>query len=279
MIELTFYGVRGSTPCSGPGTLQTGGNTSCVSVAVDDDDLIVFDLGTGARYLGADLCSTEILPMKCTALVSHLHWDHVQGIPFFGPLLHPETELHVVGPKQTDFTLEEAIHRFISPPLFPVEMAEIPAKMTFHEASRGTMTIGSATVSIAPLLHVGATNCYRVDGPSSGSVAYLSDHQEPADGSVPADIAEFCADVDVLIHDAQYDAAELLMRSDWGHSTAEFAVNVALASNAKRLVLFHHDPSHNDDWVADATAKAQAQAGNRLEVIAAVEGMTLTSGI
>ena len=195
MIEIVFYGVRGSTPCSGPGTLKTGGNTSCVAVSVDDEEMIILDLGTGVRYLGAELCSTEILPLKCTALVTHLHWDHVQGIPFFGPLLHPETEMCIVGPKQADHTLEEAIHRFISPPLFPVEMAEIPAKLSFVEASEGAMNIGSATVSIAPLRHVGITNCYRIDGPSSGSVAYLSDHQEPPDGAVPADIAAFCSGV------------------------------------------------------------------------------------
>jgi phosphoribosyl 1,2-cyclic phosphodiesterase len=279
VIEIDFYGVRGSTPCSGPATSNTGGNTSCVAVSVDGEDVIILDLGTGARYLGAKMCATEVLPVKCTALVSHLHWDHVQGIPFFGPLLNPDSELHIVGPKQIENTLEEAIHRFISPPLFPVEMAEIPAKLSFHEASEGAMPIGSAAVSIAPLTHVGATNCYRIDGPSSGSVAYLSDHQEPPDGVVPRDIAAFCSEVDVLIHDAQYDAQELLLRSDWGHSTAEFAVNVALESNAKRLVLFHHDPSHDDEWVANATAKAQAQAGSRLEVIAAVEGLRLTSGI
>lgn len=279
MIEIDFYGVRGSTPCSGPATIKTGGNTSCVALSVDGEDLIILDLGTGARYLGAKLCATKILPLKCTALVSHLHWDHVQGIPFFGPLLNQEFQLHIVGPKQIEDTLEEAIHRFISPPLFPVEMAEIPARLSFHEASEGVMTIGSAAVSIAPLNHVGSTNCYRIDGPSSGSVAYLSDHQEPPDGAVPSEIASFCSGVDVLIHDSQYDAEELLLRSDWGHSTAEFAVNVALESNAKRLVLFHHDPAHDDAWVADATAKAQAQAGDRLEVIAAVEGLRLTSDI
>ena len=279
MIEIEFYGVRGSTPCSGPGTLETGGNTSCVAVSVDDDDLIVLDLGTGARYLGAKVCATEIVPVNVTALVSHLHWDHVQGIPFFGPLLNENSELRIVGPKQVGSTLEEAIHRFISPPLFPVEMTEIPAKLSFTEVSDGVLSIGSATVSIAPLLHVGATNCYRIDGPGGGSVAYLSDHQEPADGAVPADIASFCSGVDVLIHDAQYDAEELLIRSDWGHSTAEFAVNVALESEAKRLVLFHHDPSHDDAWVANAAADAQALAGDKLEVIAAVEGLSLTSGI
>lgn len=278
MIEIEFFGVRGSTPCSGEATLATGGNTSCVSLSVDGEDLIILDLGTGARYLGAKLCTEDRLPVSVTALVSHLHWDHVQGIPFFGPLLDAESELRIVGPKQSDCSLEEAIHRFISPPLFPVEMAAIPAKLSFLEASDGVMTIGSATVSIAPLLHVGTTNCYRIDDTGTGSVAYLSDHQEPSDGVVPTEIAEFCSGVDLLIHDAQYDAAELAIRSDWGHSTAAFAVNVALAAKAKRLVLFHHDPAHDDRWVADTTIQAQKLAGTDLEVIAAVEGLVITSG-
>ena len=279
MIEICFYGVRGSTPCSGSETVGVGGNTSCVAVSVNGEDPIILDLGTGVRYLGAELMEAGRVPFKGTALVSHLHWDHVQGIPFFGPLLSEDSELRIIGPKQVDPTLAEAIHRFISPPLFPVEMADIPARLSFVEASDGVMTIGAATVSIAPLAHVGATNCYRIDGPNGGSVAYLSDHQEPSDGVVPEDVAAFCKGVDVLIHDAQYDSEELALRHNWGHSTAAFAVNVAHACEAKRLVLFHHDPSHDDEWIAQATAQARALAGPDLEVIAAVEGLSLTSGI
>ncbi len=154
MIEICFYGVRGSTPCSGPETVGVGGNTSCVTVSVNGEDPIILDLGTGVRYLGADLMEAGRVPFKGTALVSHLHWDHVQGIPFFGPLLSEDSELRIIGPKQVGPTLAEAIHRFISPPLFPVEMADIPARLSFVEASDGVMTIGAATVSIAPLAHV-----------------------------------------------------------------------------------------------------------------------------
>ncbi len=279
MIEIEFFGVRGSTPCSCPATMGFGGNTSCVVLHVGDDDPIILDLGTGLRYLGDRIHRDhEEKTFRGTALVTHLHWDHIQGLPFFVPLLQDGAELEIVGPSQPDTNLQTEICSFIRPPLFPVHLEVLPGIVHFNETSEDHLTIGSAEVMIRPIPHVGNTNGYRIDGPS-GSVAYLPDHQQPQDGSmhVPEPVLDLCRDVDVLIHDAQYDAEEFSRKIDWGHSTAEYAVEVALAANARRLVLFHHDPAHDDDWVKAASEETQRLAGDKLEVLAAFEGLVLTS--
>lgn len=277
MLELRFYGVRGSTPCSCPGTQRYGGNTSCVGVAVPGEDPMVFDLGTGARYFGYDL--VEQGARQLTAFVSHLHWDHLQGLPFFPFLLQPGVNLTVVAPSQPSSTLEEAVRSAIRPPVFPVELAALPGTVDFVELGEGTMEVGSATVRAIPCPHVGPTSAYRIDA-GGGSVAYISDHQQPVDGSHDVDpgIVELCRGVDVLIHDAQYSAEEFVTKATWGHCTVDFAVEVAIRSGARRLVLYHHDPSH-DDAVLDAyLARGREVAGDRLEVLAAREGLVLRSG-
>ncbi len=280
MIDITFYGVRGSTPCACDGTKTYGGNTSCVLVRVGADEPIILDLGTGLRYLGHRL-QKELgdEAFSGTALVSHLHWDHVQGLPFFAPLMHPGAKLDILGPPQVEQTLQSTIESFVSPPLFPVGIADLPGTLSFREVLNHTFSIGSATVTTAEVAHCGATNGYRIQN-GTGSVAYLSDHQAPIDGSldVPESVMALCRDVDVLIHDAQYDLDEFELKANWGHSTVDYAVAVAAASGAARLVLFHHDPSHDDDWIEDALAHARELAAGRFEVLAASESLSLRSG-
>ncbi len=280
MLDITFYGVRGSTPCSCDATSGFGGNTSCVYVGVGGGSPIVLDLGTGLRYLGERL--TKELgsqPFVGTALLTHVHWDHVQGLPFFVPLLQDGAKLTIVGPPQEGLPLEETVKSFVAPPLFPVHLELLPGVVDFVETQSGPLRLGPATVSVAPVRHVGRTNGYRIQN-GTGSLAYISDHQQPLDGSlnVPLDVVDLCRDVDVLIHDAQYSAEEFKAKFDWGHSTVDYAVAVAKAANVKRLVLFHHDPGHDDQWVAEAQQWAQSLAGPEVEVIAAAEGLTLRSG-
>jgi phosphoribosyl 1,2-cyclic phosphodiesterase len=280
MIDITFYGVRGSTPCACHGTKGYGGNTSCVLVQVAGDDPIVLDLGTGLRYLG-ERFKKELgdQPFRGTALVSHLHWDHVQGLPFFVPLMRDGAELEIVGPVQSKGSLREAVEGFITPPLFPVDLVELPGDVSFRELSNAAFELGSSVVSAIEVAHNGVTNAYRIQN-GTGSVVYISDHQAPIDGSleVPSEVVELCRGVDVLIHDAQYDLDEFEQKRDWGHSTIDYAVAVAAAGEVSRLVLFHHDPTHDDSWIDDALAHARELADGRFEVLAAAEGMNLRSG-
>lgn len=281
MLSATFYGVRGSTPCSGESTNGYGGNTSCVLVEVPGQDPIICDLGTGLRYLGRDLeQSPRRRPFSGTALISHLHWDHIQGLPFFRPVLGPGAHLELIGPRQ-EFgrSLASAFERFVCPPVFPVSLANLPGSFSYRDACDEVLQVGRATVTCFTVPHVGPTNGYRIDA-GHGSVAYLSDHQQPLDGShdVPEDIVEACRGVDILIHDAQFDADEFAERADWGHCTPDFALELARRCGARRLVLFHHDPAHDDDWIRSTVERVQAAAGEELVVIGAAEGMRLVSG-
>jgi phosphoribosyl 1,2-cyclic phosphodiesterase len=277
VLQLRFYGVRGSMPCSCPGTRGYGGNTSCVFVDVSAGESLVLDLGTGSRYLGYDLVRRG--DRRLTALVSHLHWDHIQGLPFFPFLLTPGNHLEVVGPRPGEQSLAEAISGAVQPPIFPVKLEAFPGTISFRELDAGTFEVGAARVTVAPCPHVGPTSAYRIDV-GSGSVAYVSDHQQPSDGSLEVDpaVVALCADVDVLIHDAQYAHDEFAHKSTWGHCTVDFAVEVAARAGARRLVLYHHDPAHDDRRLDAFLERGRALAGDRFEVLAAREGLVLRSG-
>ena len=277
MLDITFYGVRGSTPCCGPSIARHGGNTSCVVVEVPGEEPVICDLGTGLRYFGADLDGRGgVEPFRATALVTHLHWDHIQGLPFFGPILRPGSTLDIIGPTQHGDSLEEVVGAALSPPMFPVPLAHLPGEIRFREVSKACFTVGSALVTAFPVPHVGPTNGYRIEA-GGASVAYISDFQQPPgdDPDVPPHIVEHCRGVDVLIHDAQYDPAEFAAKSTWGHCTVAYAVQVARAAGARRLVLFHHDPLHDDAWIDRAVDEANDLADGEVEVLAASEGLVL----
>jgi ribonuclease BN (tRNA processing enzyme) len=259
-----------------------GGNTSCVLVELDDGALLILDLGTGLRYLGRDLAAGRDPDetFRATALISHLHWDHIQGIPFFAPLLRAGSDLMVLGPPQPGSSLGRELSRAVQPPLFPVSLADFPGEIRFHDATDEVLAVGSAKITPFEVPHMGPTNGYRIDA-SGGSLAYISDHQQPRDGSfeVPDPIVAACEGVDVLIHDAQFDESEFIARPDWGHCTPAFAAEVARRCGASRLVLFHHDPGHDDAWISRARERVEVVARGRFEVLAAYEGMRITSGL
>lgn len=268
--------MRGSTPCHGDDVARYGGNTSCVSVDVAGHEPILLDLGTGARYFGLQ-CPPE--SRFCgTCLVSHLHWDHVQGLPFFPPLLRADSQVDIYAPVQEDGrSIGEVIRDSLAPPLFPVALDMFPGDVVFHAKGDDEFAIGSVEVTSRLIPHVGNTLGYRleVDGVS---VAYLSDHQQPGVDVYEAtdNARELCAGVDLLIHDAQYSRDEFERKANWGHCTAEYAVWLALESDVKRLALFHHDPTHDDDHIDGVLADARARChGSGTEVVAASEGLTL----
>jgi phosphoribosyl 1,2-cyclic phosphodiesterase len=280
LLDVTFYGVRGSTPTPCAENQRYGGNTSCVTLEVDGQSPIVFDLGTGLRFWGEDLgCNGT--PFHGTALITHLHWDHVQGLPFFMPINREGARLDVVGPTHDGRTLEQSFSVFMRPPFFPVTVGDLKGDVTFHDVDHGDLEVGEARVRVRQVPHVGATNGYRVDW-AGVSVAYISDHQEPPGrpGHVDDAVLDLCDGVDLLIHDAQYTPDEFAEREHWGHCTVRYAVEVARQSGAKQLALFHHDPSHHDQRVDELLREAQGW-GREVgvgRIFAASEGLRLSLG-
>ncbi len=257
--------------------MRYGGNTSCVGLEIDGVDSIVFDLGTGLRLWGESLHQR---PLRAHALVTHLHWDHIQGLPFLASIHDPDAHLDVYGPSHDGIGIAESFDVFMNPPLFPIQSSDLQGEVVFHDVCNESFEIGSATVTTAQVPHVGATNGYRVET-AGAAVAYVSDHQEPVGRPDHVDerVLALCRDVDILIHDAQYTSDEFRMKSDWGHCTVPYAVEVAAQAGAKTLALFHHDPSHCDDSVDTLLEMARSlAAAQHIEIVAAAEGMKLECG-
>jgi len=249
-VHARFWGSRGSLAAPGPDTVRIGGNTSCVEVRVDDGSLLILDSGTGIRALGASLDGSA--PGRIDILLSHLHLDHLEGLGFFAPLWDARSELHIWGPPSPTRSLTDRISRYLSPPLFPVRLGEVPAAVELHDTPAEPWTIGSATVTARPIVHRGPTVGYRIED-GARSLAYLTDH-EPALGidlatADPGWVSGFevAAGADVLIHDCQYTEEEYPPRAGFGHSSTQHVAAFARLAGAKRLLLFHHDPNHSDD--------------------------------
>ncbi len=270
---MRFFGVRGSTACQGGDIARYGGNTSCVSVEVPGHAPIMLDIGTGARYFGAGYPVDR--PFRGTCLLSHPHWDHIQGLPFFPPLLRSaDTHIDIYAPVQTDgTTVAEVVSQMLRPPLFPVGLADLRGSVDFHSIGNSEFTVGEVSVTSRLIPHLGNTCGFRLEW-NGHSVAYLSDHQQPGvDVYTTTDnVRELCEGVDLLIHDAQYTRPEFEQRSTWGHCTSDYAVWVASECHVRTLALFHHDPTHTDD-VIDAMVEAANAASGDVTVIAAREGL------
>lgn len=259
-MEVTFYGVRGSCPCSGPSYRKFGGNTSCLAVTIAGDDPLILDLGTGVRALGDALergLRKEGRPLRANALLTHLHFDHVLGLPFFRPLRDPGAVLEVYGPRQEDGGIHDVLHSMVKPPFFPIQMAEFRGDVRFHDTVDEEMAIGSAKVKARAVPHRGQTLGFRVEA-EERTLAYIPDHQAPLDRWAIGDaVLELCHDADLVVHDAQYSNEEFLDHADWGHSTVAYAVRVAAEAGARRLALFHHDPGHNDRAIERLVSEAR----------------------
>jgi phosphoribosyl 1,2-cyclic phosphodiesterase len=251
-VRATIWGCRGSLPTPGARTLAFGGNTSCVAIELGDEALLVLDAGTGICELGGRLDGVTAPIHIC---LTHLHLDHVEGLRFFAPLWRPESEVHIWGPPSAVTPLFERISRAFSPPLFPVQLSDVPCSLTVHDVPEDEWSVGSARVRAEPVIHPGPTLGYRVEA-GGRTLAYLPDH-EPFlggdGGERPPDwLSGFAvaADADVLVHDSQYTPEEYASRVGWGHSSVDHAVRYARAAGAERLVLFHHDPLRSDDELA-----------------------------
>jgi ribonuclease BN (tRNA processing enzyme) len=282
-VKLTFFGVRGSCPCSSEQQRRYGGNTSCVLVEVDGEPPLLLDLGTGLREVGCHLRERQATgdgPFRATALLTHLHYDHVLGLPFFSPLRDPGARLDIHGPSQPDGDLGEVLSGMVRPPFFPISMDEFKGEMRGHAIDGSAeLTVGGIEITARPVPHVGPTLGFRIEA-EGRSVAYVSDHQAPVDRrQVDKQVLELCDRADLVVHDAQYTDDEFEALAGWGHSTADYAVRVAGESGARRLMMFHHDPAHSDGQIDRMLDGArQAAERYRCDVAAASEGATLDLG-
>jgi len=279
-VKVTFYGVRGSCPCAGDRYRRIGGNTACVLVSVEGDPPLILDLGTGLRPLGdaiGRILEAQGSPLAANSLLTHLHFDHILGLPFFAPLHDPGAVLHVYGPRQGGGSLRETLHAAVQPPFFPVHMSEFRGEVRFSETVDEDFAVGSCKVLARSVPHRGDTLGFRVEA-GGQSLAYIPDHQAPLDRRhIPDGVLELCGGADLVVHDAQYSEEEFVERSEWGHSTVAYAVRVAAESGARRLLLFHHDPSHSDRYVERLLGQARRLPdAQRLEDVSiAREGMTI----
>jgi phosphoribosyl 1,2-cyclic phosphodiesterase len=279
--RVKFWGVRGSTPCDGERFTHYGGDTSCVEVTAAGHPTIVFDLGTGLRSFGAQVASEASLDeFSATVLLTHLHWDHIQGLPFFAPVSSGRGQLEVYGPRQPEGTLLNAFAGVMRPPYFPITPDQLAGQVDFVDVGHDDFVVDGARVRSRWVRHCGPTLGFRVEI-EGVSIAYVSDHgpgcSADPDDFVPLDVLELCDGVDLLIHDAQHRNDEFEPKRKWGHSTVDYAVHVAHAAGARRLVLFHHCPTHADADLDLMTRDASELASrcSSLEVITAAQGLEL----
>ena len=288
-MKIRFWGTRGSVAKPGPTTLRYGGNTSCVEIRSVDGTLLVLDCGTGAHELGHSLMAVGEPASNGHLLITHTHWDHIQGFPFFAPLFVPGNTWDIYAPGAIGQQLERTLAGQMEYNYFPVTLAQLGATTRFHDLVEGRFAIGGVRVVTQYLNHPALTLGYRLE--SGGVVIVYSSDHEPHAPNPAARLAgeppmhgedrrhvEFLADADLVIHDAQYTVEEYPQKLGWGHTPAEWAVDYAVAARARRLALFHHDPHRKDDAIdrlVETCRRRAGAAGSPLDVFAAAEGEEL----
>jgi phosphoribosyl 1,2-cyclic phosphodiesterase len=275
-VQVSFYGVRGSIPTPGADTLRYGGNTACVHIALADKTNIVLDAGTGIRLLGKVLAKTDT-PIH--VLLSHNHWDHIQGFPFFAPIYMPGKKI-LVTPGLTDLSEPDAFLRQMTGSYFPVPKEAIAAEIQIQTHNEDTWRIGSAQIARLAMNHPGGGSCYTItDG--TIKIAYVTDNELYPPYKKNTDFLEFVSFVkgaDLLIHDAQYAVQDMPAKSGWGHSVAEEAIKLALAADVRQLALYSHDPERTDDMVDEIVEHANnivEIGGGHTKVMGASEGLII----
>jgi phosphoribosyl 1,2-cyclic phosphodiesterase len=290
-MQVRFHGTRGSIAVPGPTTLRYGGNTACVEMRSAGGTLIVLDCGTGAFGLGQKLIAEALsrgAPLRGHLLITHTHWDHIQGIPFFKPLFVPGFEWDIYAPRGLAGSLRETLCGQMQSAYFPVSLDELGATVRYHELVEGEFDIADVHVRTHYLNHPALTLGYRLEA-DRAALVYACDH-EPYSRQLATGRGElsepdrqhaaFLAEADLVIHDAQYTVDEYPTRAGWGHSTPEYAVRLACSAGVRRLALTHHDPLRDDPAVDQIVKRAQVNleqqfGGSSLQVLAAAEGQTL----
>jgi phosphoribosyl 1,2-cyclic phosphodiesterase len=289
-MQVRFWGTRGSLPKPGTGTTRYGGNTSCVEVRTRCGELIVLDCGTGVHDLGQALLAGG--PKRGHLLITHTHWDHIQGFPFFAPLFEAQHQWDFYAPGYRERNLEQTLDSLMSYDHSPINLDAIEAQIRFRELVEGEFDLGDVRVTTRYLNHPALTLGYRIEA-DGATLVYATDYEphflhggEPVPGATPIHIedqrhVEFLAGADLVIHDAQYLLSEFPQKSGWGHTPVESAVDYALAAGVRRLALTHHDPDRNDaalDQVSCLARERMSAGPAATEVFSAAEGMTIELG-
>jgi phosphoribosyl 1,2-cyclic phosphodiesterase len=298
-IRVKFWGTRGSIPTPGRDTVRYGGNTPCLELRTADDWLIVLDAGTGMRPLGRSLMErANGAAIRGDIFLTHAHWDHIQGMPFFAPIFHPGNHFTIWGSKALETSVGRVVRDQMSPVVFPVAFDQLGATIEFRQLAEGQRARGGYEVNAMQARHPGGALAYRfassavTEGvrpaapPSAHGLVYISDNElnptAPYESSPSwrADLVRFATHARVLVHDTMFTSDEYERHRGWGHSTYEDAVDLALEAEVEMLVLFHHKPERTDDELDQETERCRARVqhrGGSLEIVAAAEGLTLVA--
>ncbi len=274
-LEVTFWGVRGSIPSPGQQTVRYGGNTACLHVQTGDGYSCIFDAGTGIRALGGRLVKKG--PISADLFLTHFHWDHIQGLPFFSPLYAPGSALRIHGPRQDEVGVRELLIAQMSGTHFPVPFEFMRASIEFGDLTGGPVHANGARIDSFAAWHPGTTFGYRIQS-GGAALAYLPDN-EIGRASDPEyqRLVGWLEGVDLLVHDAMYTAAECEDRDGWGHSSFEQAIRLAEDAGVGRLCFFHHEPDRSDEdleTIVSACSDQLRKGGSMLELSVATEGET-----
>jgi phosphoribosyl 1,2-cyclic phosphodiesterase len=276
-MTVKFWGTRGSIPTPGASTVRYGGNTACVEVQWGEGRRLIFDAGSGIRLLGESLCANDDSPQRLDIFLSHLHWDHIQGLPFFIPLYRIGMEVHLWGFNDNEITLERMLDHQLHSAFFPIGRKELAADIQFHHIDCGSFELGDAVVTVR---HCGKVLAFKLEC-DSRSFVYATDREpDPPDlaGIMDRELINLARNADLLVHDAQYtDEEYTLFRRGWGHSSFSEARRIGRLAQVKKLVTFHHDPSHEDTMLAEMESKLREEERqlSRVEVSIAAENQTI----
>jgi len=268
-MKAAIWGCRGTLPAPGPTTVRYGGNTSCVAVETAEGRLVVLDCGSGIRPLGIALAANP--PAEIDILLTHMHLDHVTGLGFFAPLFM-DTTVRIWGPRVGDAPLAESIASYLSPPLFPIPFADIPARVEVTEVRDETWQIGELSITAAPVQHPGGALGYRLEE-DGRTLAFIPDNEAGLNADAGVELA---MRADVLLHDAQYTVAEYASRIGWGHSSLPDFAAFVQRTNPARAFMFHHDPARDDETLEAMRDEATRLAGREIEL--AADGLVLDVG-
>ena len=285
-VQLTFWGTRGTIPTPGPQTARYGGNTACVEVTDGSGNLVILDAGTGIRGLGRQLAASangkHRKGIRADLIISHAHWDHIQGLPYFAPLFMKGNVLKVWGPQQGDVEMETILRQMMHPAVFPVPLDALAATIQVqHVTPEEPLTTPGFTVKSMRVRHPAVTMGYRLERKGGPSIVYVTDDELGKGGDYKVGpnwyqrFVEFVGGCDLLIHDAMYTPEEIVTHLGWGHSSWSETVKLAKEAGVKQLALFHHEPEHPDQALDEIVKRARGEAGGKLEVFAATEGATL----